>query len=45
LAARPTDGALFGARNHFLSEIDPDTGLRFFWGQSGTGLLADIAFR
>jgi len=45
LAARPTDGALFASRGDSLFEIDPATGVEVFWGESGTGVLSDLAFR
>jgi subtilisin family serine protease len=46
LAVRPTDGALFAsAGSGSLYEIDPATGVEVNWGETGTGVLADLAFR
>jgi hypothetical protein len=46
LAVRPTDGALFAsAGSGSLYEIDPATGVEVDWGETGTGVLADLAFR
>jgi len=46
LAARPTDGTLFASgADDSLVEIDPATGVEVFWGKTGTGVVADLAFR
>ena len=51
LTVRPTDGALFASSafaatgDDSLFVIDPATGVEVFWGRSGTGTLADLAFR
>jgi sugar lactone lactonase YvrE len=46
LAVRPTDGALIAsAGSGSLYVIDPATGGAGRWGETGTGLVADLAFR
>ena len=46
LGARPTDGALFASSGSgSLFEIDPATGVEVYWGETGTGVVSDLAFR
>jgi hypothetical protein len=46
LGARPTDGALFtSSGSGSLFQIDPATGVEVYWGETGTGVVSDLAFR